>query len=45
MVCGLGCLWVWGRTDPRAALSSAKEIATVTSSLLMLGLEEEKRLC
>lgn len=34
-----------GRTDLRAALSPAKEIATVTFSLLMLGLEEHKRLC
>lgn len=34
-----------GRTDSGAALSPAKEIATVTSSLLMLGLEEHWKLC
>lgn len=45
MVCGLGCLLVWGRMDPRAALCPASEIAVVTSSLLMLGLEEHKGLC
>lgn len=33
---GVGCLWVLGRTDPRAALCPAKEIAVVTSCLLML---------
>lgn len=31
--------------DPRAALCPAREIAVVTSSLLMLGLEEHKGLC
>lgn len=34
---GVGCLWVLGRTDPRAALRPARKIAGRKSPLLMLG--------